>query len=765
VTMSERVEPNFETFEIPFTELDSEYYKPQGGWKPDKLYPNDDFEVSRDNYVDIHDLIEVCDLPDWIPQDTFAVNALGWMVSKRAPSEESGPKSWRRLRGRVEGEVECRKYLNIHLSKSIRGSTKKLGVITHKVVLAAFGRYDSSRVDYNPVNARSCPHHIHHIDHDKRNNHILNLVQVAPVMNCRYQQVREHQGHSRRNNHTGETGISKIKGMWYCRMMIRGEERRKSFPMKQERYRWMYDPGRNPDEIPDPVLRVIRRWRREKLGVDEMSSQGSNSEDDVEADDRSNTEDDDEADDDDKHNEEDDEDDNDEQGPDNDLGIGTLVYKKGDDSVILRGMIVDYDPRTSKYRVGFHRETLDYTSTEIKDAGNGLVYSNIGDNPLNRDRRLVIGRVVQKDFGQNGVFKGRVIDRKEDPVRLWTVLYTDGDKENLSKDELKEVLVEDLGHWMGNGEGWGEGYEQWNRRRIQRHARQLRRELRDSRDSVGDGVISRELRDSRDSVSDGVISPHPSLSLSEIELCPSEIDAELPGSQGVSEGEGVISRPPSPSVCEIEFRLSEIDAELGELGIVLDEDGIELLEDVAEPDDPRDGVLVESFRRSSLDQTIQQWKKDLECESEGGETDKDEDQGEFLGEDLYQGDYGMYSGIEQGRKRRRKRREKKTYLEKFADREIRRKEESWMEPQSVPVTPKKLFKSPEQQIKKKKKLFRRPDQVQPKNKNKKKRREESSPSPPRKDPKSDIQGKLLDIQARMLDVQHRMLDAQANILW
>ena len=207
--------------------------------------------------------------------------------------------------------------------------------------------------------------------------------------------------------------------------------------------------------------------------------------------------------------------------------------------------------------------------------------------------------------------------------------------------------------------------------------------------------------------------------------------------------------------------------------------GIELLEGVVEPDDPRDGTLVESFRRTSLDQTIQQWKKDLECESEGGETDKGE-----LGEDLYQGDYGIHSGIEQGRQRRRKRREKKTYLEKCEDRETRRKEESWMEPQSVPVTPKKLFKSPEQQNKKKK-LFSRQDEVEPKKKTKKKKkllrrddevepkkktkttktRKEWPPSPPRQDPKSDIQGKLLDIQARMLDVQHRMLDAQANILW
>ena len=90
--------PNFDTFQIPFGQLDTERFKPQGGWKPDMVYPEDDYEESRDHYVDVHHLIEVCELPSWFPRNAYAVNALGWMVSRKGPVED-GESTCRRLGG------------------------------------------------------------------------------------------------------------------------------------------------------------------------------------------------------------------------------------------------------------------------------------------------------------------------------------------------------------------------------------------------------------------------------------------------------------------------------------------------------------------------------------------------------------------------------------------------------------------------------------------------------------------------------------------
>ena len=202
--MSERISPNFDTLEIPLCQVDTERFKPQNGWKPDKVYLEDDYEHSRDHYVDVHDLIDVCNLPQWLPPNTYAVNALGWIVSKKGHAVE-GESTWRRLRGNNENVKE---YLHVHIKKmSDRRSGNDTEIIVHKLVLAAFGDYDSSRVDYNPVNAVALPHQTHHIDSDKRNNHILNLVQVTPYVNVRHSQIRQHQGHARSNNTTGETGV------------------------------------------------------------------------------------------------------------------------------------------------------------------------------------------------------------------------------------------------------------------------------------------------------------------------------------------------------------------------------------------------------------------------------------------------------------------------------------------------------------------------------------------------------------------------------
>ena len=255
-------DPNYNTFYLPPSRIE-DTYKPRGGWPRDAFTGHPNHVDYRDNYVDVTDL-EYCDIPPQIEPGVYGVNALGWIINRKGSLDpQTGQRRWRRLTGTVSPEGDgAGGYRRIGLVHYGEFTTVSRGRNIHNLVIEAFG--DREGVDH-ALKPFQLHHPVHHKDHNRKNNHILNLKYVSVCENVKHTQIQLHSGTRRRvRNKTGQTGVCFTGGVWLCQLRFHGDRYMKRFGKR--RYRHLYQSPVDQREIPDEVMRWIRDKRRE-LGL------------------------------------------------------------------------------------------------------------------------------------------------------------------------------------------------------------------------------------------------------------------------------------------------------------------------------------------------------------------------------------------------------------------------------------------------------------------------------------------------------------------